>query len=119
MGSPSVPRKERNFKEDEALALMIEEAEAQLSAKRKARAEAREKNLRKLERQQKEVEKEQNKWSLQKDTGDFEERYLEAVKSVKQLERERQLLLYTVEALKESLEAMEEELNEAMRKCKV
>ncbi|XP_043939694.1 leucine-rich repeat flightless-interacting protein 1-like isoform X2 [Protopterus annectens] len=106
MGTPVVPlvRTQQEVSEDEALALMFKQADAELSAKRAARAKARQAHLNKVERHHTEEEE------------DLSEKYENVMESLLMVEKEKAVLLYEVEKLKDYLEETEEQLAEVMRK---
>ncbi|XP_067832687.1 golgin subfamily A member 6-like protein 25 [Heptranchias perlo] len=108
MGTPANSRRRilsREMSEDETMMMMIKEADAKSNARQASFAEAKEACVKKLVRQQQEDTQE-----------DFEEKYMDAVQSISQLETEKTLLVYEVEQLRDVLEGTEEELAELHRK---
>ncbi|GCB65833.1 uncharacterized protein [Scyliorhinus torazame] len=121
MGTPVNSRKRilsREASEDEnMMMMMIKEADAKFNARKASFAEAKEACVKKMVRQQQEVDELLEKQAADQDIlEDLEEKYIDAVHSIDHLETEKTLLVYEVERLRDMLESTEEELAELHRK---
>ncbi|XP_038642273.1 leucine-rich repeat flightless-interacting protein 1-like isoform X6 [Scyliorhinus canicula] len=134
MGTPVNSRRRilsREASEDEnmMMMMMIKEADAKFNARKASFAEAKEACVKKMVRQQQEVDELLGKQAadqvdelLEKQAADqdiledLEEKYIDAVHSIDHLETEKTLLVYEVERLRDMLESTEEELAELHRK---